>query len=77
MSRTLPASQEALDADPRIAHHHRLSAVRAHLHERAGEDLTAIELYRRAAELTASTPERNYLRLKAARLAASARRGAN
>jgi RNA polymerase sigma factor (sigma-70 family) len=68
---------ESLDADPRIAGHHRLAAVRAHLHERAGEDLRAIELYRRAAELTASTPERNYLRFKAARLAERARGSAN
>jgi RNA polymerase sigma factor (sigma-70 family) len=68
---------EALDGDPRIANHHRLAAVRAHLHERAGEGPPAIELYRRAAELTSSTPERNYLQLKAARLAASVKRGAN
>jgi RNA polymerase sigma factor (sigma-70 family) len=68
---------EPLDGDPRIADHHRLAAVRAHLHERAGEGPPAIELYRRAAKLTSSTPERNYLLLKAARLAASAKRGAN
>jgi RNA polymerase sigma factor (sigma-70 family) len=68
---------EALAADPRIAAHHRLAAVRAHLHERAGEDARAIELYRRAAELTASTPERNYLRVKAAQLAERSRGNRN
>jgi RNA polymerase sigma factor (sigma-70 family) len=68
---------EALAADPRIAAHHRLAAVRAHLHERAGEDARAIELYRRAAELTASTPERNYLRVKAAQLAERSRGNTN
>jgi RNA polymerase sigma factor (sigma-70 family) len=59
---------EALDADARIAKHHRLPAVRAHLQERAGRRQLAVELYRRAASLTASIPERNYLLLKAARL---------
>jgi RNA polymerase sigma factor (sigma-70 family) len=58
-----------LDADERLAAHHRLDAVRAHLHERAGERERAVELYRRAAERTTSTPERNYLLARAARLA--------
>lgn len=57
-----------LDADPRLAHHHRLAAVRAHLHERAGHDAAALECYRAAAAGTASTPERNYLLMRAARL---------
>lgn len=61
----------ALDADPRIAGHYRLDAVRAHLHERAGEPDRAIAHYRAAAERTASIPERDYLTLKAARLAAN------
>jgi RNA polymerase sigma factor (sigma-70 family) len=60
---------DALDGDPRIVGHHRLHAVRAHLHERAGELDSAIVHYRHAAEGTASTPERTYLLLKAARLA--------
>jgi RNA polymerase sigma factor (sigma-70 family) len=64
---------EPLDADARIAKHHRLPAVRAHLHERAGRRELAVELYRRAASLTASIPERNYLLLKAARLEAAER----
>jgi RNA polymerase sigma factor (sigma-70 family) len=58
----------ALDKDARIAGHYRLDAVRAHLHERAGEHQQAIEHYRAAAAQTSSIPERNYLMLKAARL---------
>jgi RNA polymerase sigma factor (sigma-70 family) len=64
---------EALDADPRLRGHHRLDAVRAHLHETAGDPARAIAHYRAAAERTASTPERNYLLVRAARLAASQR----
>ena len=60
---------DALAADPRIAGHYRLDAVRAHLHELTGERDRAIEHYRVAAERTASVPERNYLLEKAARLA--------
>jgi RNA polymerase sigma factor (sigma-70 family) len=57
-----------LDADDRLAHTHRLEAVRAHLLERAG-DLTAAHLsYLRAAAATASTPEQRYLTMRAARL---------
>jgi len=59
---------ERLSADPRIASHHRLAAVRGHLHEKAGELGAAIAEYQRASDLTSSTPERNYLLLKAARL---------
>jgi RNA polymerase sigma factor (sigma-70 family) len=58
-----------LDHDARIASHHRLTAVRAHLYERLGERDRAVELYRAAAEATSSTPERNYLLMKAAGLA--------
>ena len=54
--------------DPRIRDHHRVAAARAHLHERAGDRAAAIADYRRAANLTTSTPERNYLLLHAARL---------
>jgi predicted RNA polymerase sigma factor len=35
-----------LDADPRIARHYRLNAVRAHLLEMAGDHRNAIEQYR-------------------------------
>ncbi|HEU4883969.1 MAG TPA: sigma-70 family RNA polymerase sigma factor [Longimicrobium sp.] len=64
---------DALAADPRLAGHYRLDAVRAHLHERLGDAGRAIAHYRAAAERTASIPERDYLTLKAARLAATAR----
>ena len=59
---------DAIAADPRLAGHHRLDAVRAHLLERAGDRERAVALYRRAAERTTSTAERNYLLAHAARL---------
>jgi RNA polymerase sigma factor (sigma-70 family) len=59
---------KALDADPRLSGTHRLDAVRAHLLERAGEPEAALAHYQKAARLTASLPERNYLLLQAARL---------
>jgi predicted RNA polymerase sigma factor len=59
---------KALDADPRIAGHHRLDAVRAHLLEMAGDPQGAVTHYRIAASRTTSTPERNYLITQAARL---------
>jgi RNA polymerase sigma factor (sigma-70 family) len=59
---------EALDADGRLAGHHRLDAVRAHLLEMAGDHDGAITHYRAAAGRTTSLPERNYLLTKAARL---------
>ena len=58
----------ALDADGRLAGHHRLDAVRAHLLELAGDHQAAIAHYRTAAGRTASLPERNYLMTQAARL---------
>ncbi|WP_438003206.1 sigma-70 family RNA polymerase sigma factor [Sorangium sp. So ce321] len=58
----------ALDADPRLAGHYRLDAVRAHLLERAGDHEAAIEHYRRAAGRTTSIPEQSYLTTQAARL---------
>ena len=66
-----PASQllDALDADGRLAGHHRLDAVRAHLLEMAGDRAAAIAHYRAAAGTTTSVPERNYLLTQAARLA--------
>jgi RNA polymerase sigma factor (sigma-70 family) len=59
---------EALDADPRMAGHFRMDAVRGHLFEKLGNRERAIVHYRRAAERTASVPERDYLIMKAARL---------
>jgi RNA polymerase sigma factor (sigma-70 family) len=57
-----------LDADERMAHTHRLDAVRGHLLELAGEPVAARESYLRAARITASIPEQRYLALRAARL---------
>lgn len=61
-----------LDADERMAGHHRLDAVRAHLFEMAGDHDRALAHYRAAANRTASIPERNYLVGKAARLETAA-----
>ena len=61
---------ETLDADPRLAATHRVDAVRAHLMEMAGDREGAIEHYLKAANRTASLPERNYLQTKAAKLSA-------
>lgn len=63
------AALDVLARDPRMAKNYRLDAARAHLLERAGDRTAAIEYFRLAAERTASTPERNYLMLHAARLA--------
>jgi RNA polymerase sigma factor (sigma-70 family) len=59
----------ALDADDRMAEHHRLDAVRAHLLEMAGDHEAASSGYRTAARRTTSLPERRYLEARAARLA--------
>jgi len=60
---------DTLQADPRLAAHHRLDAVRAHLLELTGDFEGAIQRYRAAAGKTASLPERAYLLTQAARLA--------
>lgn len=62
---------DALDEDGRLAGHHRLDAVRAHLLEMAGDHEAAIAHYRIAAGRTTSLPERNYLMTQAARLSES------
>ncbi|MEW2354338.1 DUF6596 domain-containing protein [Spirillospora sp. NPDC029432] len=59
---------EGLAADDRLARHHRLDAVRAHLQEMAGDHAAARESYRTAARRTASLPERRYLEGRAERL---------
>jgi predicted RNA polymerase sigma factor len=59
---------DALKADARLADHHRLDAVRAHLLELAGDFQGAVRHYRSAAGKTGSLPERNYLLTQAARL---------
>jgi RNA polymerase sigma factor (sigma-70 family) len=62
----------AAELDPALAGHHRLSAVRAHLLELAGETEAAHTEYLVAARRTASLPEQRYLAARAARLAARA-----
>jgi predicted RNA polymerase sigma factor len=57
-----------LEADDRVAGHHRLAAVSAHLLEMAGEHDEARAGYRAAARLTTSLPEQRYLLARAARL---------
>jgi len=59
---------KTLDTDPRLAGHHRLDAVRAHLLEMSGDREGAIAHYLKAAARTASVPEQNYLNTQAARL---------
>ena len=57
-----------LDDDGRLAGHHRLDAVRAHLLELAGDPAGAREHYRAAARRTTSLPEQRYLEGRAGRL---------
>src|SRR5437763_1827620 len=57
-----------LDGDRRLADHHRLDAVRAHLLEMAGDRDGALRCYRVAARRTTSLPERRYLEDRATRL---------
>ncbi|MCF6470555.1 RNA polymerase sigma factor [Nonomuraea sp. MG754425] len=57
-----------LDDDGRMAGHHRLLSVRAHLLERAGDPAGAYEHYRRAAKATASLAEQRHLESRARRL---------
>lgn len=61
----------ALDRDERLAGHHRLHAVRAHLLEMAGDTEGAVTQYRIAAGRTSSQPEQVYLLRQAARLSAA------
>jgi predicted RNA polymerase sigma factor len=57
-----------LDSDERMAGHHRLLSVRAHLLEMAGDTAGAYEQYRRAAKATASIAEQRYLESRAGRV---------
>jgi predicted RNA polymerase sigma factor len=58
----------SLDSDDRLAGHHRLDAVRAHLQEMAGDHAAARASYQAAARRTTSRPEQRYLEERAARL---------
>ena len=62
------ARVDELAKDSRLASSHRVDATRAHLLERAGRPEEAIVAFERAAKRTASTAERDYLLLQAARL---------
>jgi RNA polymerase sigma factor (sigma-70 family) len=64
---------DTLEADDRLAGHHRLDAVRAHLLEMAGDLDAARATYRTAARRTTSIPEQRYLESKAARLSDASR----
>jgi RNA polymerase sigma factor (sigma-70 family) len=57
-----------LDGEGRLAGHHRLHAVRAHLLDMSQDADAALAEYREAAALTTSLPERRYLLARAARL---------
>jgi RNA polymerase sigma factor (sigma-70 family) len=57
-----------LDSDERMAGHHRLLSVRAHLLEKTGDTAGAYEHYRRAAKSTASIAEQRYLESRASRV---------
>ncbi|HEY3503537.1 MAG TPA: sigma-70 family RNA polymerase sigma factor [Actinocatenispora sp.] len=63
---------DGLGDEPRMARHHRLPAVRAHLHEMAGDRDAALADYALAARLTTSIPEQRYLNARADRLRAGA-----
>lgn len=60
-----------LEADKRLARHHRLLATRAHLLELAGDTAAAAAGYREAARHATSTPERRHLTAAAQRLGAA------
>jgi RNA polymerase sigma factor (sigma-70 family) len=61
------AQLAAAGADPALAGHHRVAAVRAHLLDLAGQHEAAREQYRLAAQRTLSIPEQRYLESRAAR----------
>ena len=55
-----------LEDDERIADHHRLHAIRAHLLELAGDREAAEHSFEEAARRTTSLPEQRYLEARAA-----------
>ena len=55
-------------ADPALAGHHRVDAVRGHLLEMAGDQHAARAHYQLAARRTLSLPEQRYLESRAAQL---------
>ncbi|HWC36309.1 MAG TPA: DUF6596 domain-containing protein [Mycobacteriales bacterium] len=68
------AGLKALDGiEARLTDYHRLHAVRAHLHERAGNAAEAAELFTQAANTATNQAEHEHLRRRAAAAAATAR----
>ncbi|HVV75099.1 MAG TPA: sigma-70 family RNA polymerase sigma factor [Mycobacteriales bacterium] len=66
------AGLRALDGvEERLTDYHRLYAVRAHLHERAGNTNAASDLFAKAAASATSTAERNHLLRRAAQARAA------
>jgi RNA polymerase sigma factor (sigma-70 family) len=59
---------DTLEGDESMTQTHRLDAVRGHLLELAGDTAAARECYRRAARMTTSIAEQQYLALRAAAL---------
>ncbi|MFI6830551.1 RNA polymerase sigma factor [Kribbella sp. NPDC050241] len=57
-----------IEDDDRIAHDHRLAAVRAHLLEMSGDTTAARAAYEEAATKTTSVPQQRYLHTRANRL---------
>ena len=62
------AGLDALADDRRLAEHHRLVSVRAHLQEMAGDTEAARVDFEDAARRTTSIPEQRYLQAQAERL---------
>jgi RNA polymerase sigma factor (sigma-70 family) len=62
-----------VEDDGRLAGLHRVAAVRGHLLELAGDSVRAAAAYERAAALTTSLPERQYLQRRAATARAAGR----
>lgn len=58
---------ETVRGDPRLADHHRIHAVRAHLLSASGRPAEAAQEYANAARRTLSSPERHYLLQQATR----------
>ena len=65
---------ESVASDPRLAGHHRIHSVRAHLLHAAHRPAEAADEYRLAAQLTLSFPERRYLQAQRARAEAETNR---
>ncbi|GAT74239.1 ECF subfamily RNA polymerase sigma-70 factor [Microbacterium sp. HM58-2] len=75
MTEGVPAALREVDvASDLLGDHHRVHAVRAHLHELAGERARAAAEFRAAAARTANEAERRYLADAASRLSEDSRK---